>query len=129
MDGDDVENTGPSATADPADRSLLDDLRLLAGDAKALAKAEVAYQRSRASAFGGLIGKTAALGALATLLLFLALVALVVGVLIALIPLLTAWGATAVVTAALVLLAGISALWARASWARLTNLVDEGPEA
>lgn len=129
MDGDDAEDTVPTAAPDPADRSLIGDLRLLAGDAKMLAKAELAYQQTRAKTFGGGLGKIAALGAAAVLLLSLALVALVVGLLLALIPLLTAWGATAAVTGGLVLSALIAALAARAGWRKLTALFDEGPDA
>lgn len=112
----------------PADRSLLEDLRLLARDARTLAEAEVAYQKSRAGVLGRGLGKIAGLGAAAVFLVCLALVGLVVGSIFALIPLLTAWGATAAVTAALLLLALFAALWARASWRRLMGLIsDEGP--
>lgn len=111
---------------DPSDRSLIADLRLLAGDARTLAEAELAYQKSRAGAFAGGLGKIAGLGALAVLLVALALVALVVGLVIALTPILTAWGATAVVTIALLALALIMALWARSSWASLIALLEQG---
>jgi uncharacterized membrane protein YqjE len=110
--------------ADPADRSLIEDLRLLAGDARTLAEAEFAYQKSRASTLGGGLGKIVGLGALAALLVMLALVALVVGLVLALTPVLTAWGATAVVTVVLLLLALVLALWARSSWARLVALLE-----
>ena len=120
MDG---ESITYAAQADPAERSLIDDLKLLAGDAKTLAEAEVAYQKSRAQAFGGGIGKIAGLAALAVLLVALALVGLVVGLIIALAPLLTAWGATAVVVLALLVFAAILALWAKAGWVKLTDVV------
>lgn len=113
-------------TRDPAERSLVEDLRLLAADARTLAAAELTYQKSRAGALGGGLGKIAGLGAIAALLAILALVALVVGLVFALTPILTAWGATAVVTIALLVLAAIMALWARASWTSLTTLLDEG---
>ena len=111
---------------DPGDRSLIEDVRLLARDARTLAEAELAYQKSRAGALGGGLGKIAGLGAVAALLAALALVALVVGLVIALTPILTAWGATAVVTVALLALSLVMALWARSSWASLTALLDEG---
>lgn len=108
---------------DPAERSLIEDLRLLAGDARTLAEAELAYQKSRAGVLGGGLGKIAGLGAIAVLLAILALVALVVGLVFALTPILTAWGATAVVTVGLLLLALVLALWARSSWASLTAVL------
>lgn len=108
---------------DPAERSLMEDLRLLAGDARTLAEAELAYQKSRASVLSGGLGKIAGLGAIAALLAILALVALVVGLVFALTPILTAWGATAVVTVGLLLLALVLALWARSSWASLTAVL------
>jgi uncharacterized membrane protein YqjE len=111
---------------DPAERSLVEDLRLLAADARTLAEAELAYQKSRAGALGGGLGKIAGLGAVAALLAILALVALVVGLVFALSPVLTAWGATAAVTVALLVLALLMALWARSSWTALTALLDEG---
>ncbi len=111
---------------DPGDRSLIEDLRLLAGDARTLAEAEFAYQKSRAGALAGGFGKIAGLGAIAALLVVLALVALVVGLVFALTPILTAWGATAVVTVGLLVLALVMALWARSSWAALAGLFEAG---
>lgn len=129
MDGEVPEDV-PNEATDPADRSLIEDLRLLAGDAKSLAQAEIAYQKSRAGVIGSGLGKIAGLGALALLLVWLALVALVIGLLFALIPLLTAWGATAVVTVGLLVLAGVVALWAKASWRKISLLIsDEEPRA
>lgn len=124
MDGDNADPV-PNVAADPADRSLAEDLRLLAKDARVLAEAEIAYQKSRATALGGGLGKVAGLGALALLLVCLALIALTVGILIALVPYLTAWGATAAMTLGLLLLAGISALWAKSRWTKLADLVAE----
>lgn len=115
---------------DPADRSLIEDLRLLAGDARTLAEAEFAYQKSRAGVLSSGLGKIAAIGGIALLLVALALVALVVGLVFALTPVLTAWGATAVVTVGLLVLAMVAALLARSRWVKLTSLLaDEGPAA
>lgn len=124
----DVEPPDPACAEalDPADRSLIEDLRLLAGDARTLAEAEIAYHKSRAGALAGGIGKIAGLGAVAVLLAILALVALVVGLVFALTPMLTPWGATAAVTGGLLVLAVVMALWARASWGRLWSLLDDG---
>ncbi|MGN6357274.1 MAG: phage holin family protein [Novosphingobium sp.] len=123
MDGESVIETVQADAADPADRSLLDDLRLLAGDARTLAEAEFAYQKSRAQVFGSGIGKILGLAVGALLLVGLALVGLTVGLIIALTPSITAWGATAVVVGVLIVLAGTAALWAKSLWTRLTDLV------
>lgn len=123
MDGERETETAEAEAAGPEDRSLFDDLRLLAGDARTLADAEFAYQKSRAQAFGGGIGKIVALAALALLFVSLALIGLVVGLIIALTPLITALGATGVVFGVLIVLAGGAALWAKSLWTRLTELV------
>lgn len=123
MDGEHIYQAAEAGAADPAERSLIDDLRLLAGDARTLAEAEFAYQRSRAQVFSGGIGKIVALGLGAFVLVSLALIGLVVGLVIALAPILTAWGATAVVVVALVVLAAVAALCARTSWHKLTDIV------
>lgn len=83
--------------------SLTDDITALYEDGKTYAQAELAYQKTRAR-FTVDKGKMGAifLGGALTLLL-LAGIALVVGLVIALTPLITAWGATAVVVALLVI--------------------------
>lgn len=123
MDGESAINTATADATDPADRSLLDDLRLLAGDARTLAEAEFAYQKSRAQVFGGGVGKIVGLAVAALLFVSLALIGLTVGLIIGLTPLITAWGATALVVAVLILLAGAAALWAKSMWTRLTDLM------
>lgn len=123
MDGKTDSEPAKAAPVAPAERSLVDDLKLLAGDARTLGEAEIAYQKSRAQVFGGGIGKILGLGAAALLLAALALVGLVVGLILALTPLLTAWGATAVVVAILIFAAMMLVLWARSSWARLADLI------
>lgn len=123
MDGESIITEAHAEAADPGDRSLIDDLRLLAGDARTLAEAELAYQKSRAQVFGGGIGKIVGVAGAALLLVSLALIGLVVGLILALAPLITAWGATAVVVGLLLILAVLAALWAKSLWARLTELV------
>lgn len=128
MDGDDVETTERTAVG-PEDRSLIEDLRLLTLEARSLAEAEVAYQKSRAGVFGSGIGKIAALVAIALLLLGLALVALVVGLLLALTPLLSAWGATALVTLGLSAVAAGVCFWVRSSWRGLLARITDNETA
>ncbi len=117
-----------AVTADPAERSLIDDLRQLAGDTREFAKAEIAFQQSRAKVVGGSVGGIAARAVVALVLVFFAVMALVVGAVIALAPLLTAWGATGVVVAVLFLGAVVLGLSARARWQRLSALIS-GEEA
>ena len=111
------------AELDAAERSLLDDLRQLADDGRALAKAEAAYQQSRARLAGGSLGKIAAFGGAALVLVFFAVMGLVFGLILALTPLITAWGATAVVVVLLLALALVAALMAKARWQRLSRFV------
>lgn len=95
---DDGEATRPGG-------SLADDLVALIEDGKTFAEAEIAFQKARL-AFSAEKGRSAALlWLLAIALIHLALVALVVGAVIALSPILTPLGATALVTAILVLAA------------------------
>lgn len=114
------------AQADPSARSLPDDLRQLAADARVLAKAELAYQKSRAAFAGDEAKRIAVFGALAAVLAFFALMALTLGLVLALTPILTAWGATAVVVVVLLVAAGTCALMASGRWKRMTSLLSEG---
>ncbi len=85
--------------------SLKDDLTVLVEDARTYAATEIAFQKTRL----GLAGKSGARAlvflVLALVLLNLALIALAVGAVIALAPLVTIWGAIAIVVG--VLLAGV----------------------
>lgn len=87
---------------------LRDDLSALVDDARTYAETEIIFQKTRA----GLAGKAAArallLLVLAGVLLHIALIALAVGAVIALAPLVTIWGAIAIVVG--MLLIGVAAL-------------------
>lgn len=105
--------------------SLAEDLRLLAEEAKALAQAEFAFQKSRA-AYAGTETRTISLLLVgAAVLIFFALMALVTGTVIALGPALGPWGAMAAVTLALVIVAGLCALSARARFKRMMAIVSD----
>lgn len=88
--------------------SLRDDITVLVEDARTYAEAEFAFQKTRASLAGKTAGRAAALLVLALVLLHIALIALAVGAVIALAPLVTIWGAIAIVVG--VLLIGVLAL-------------------
>jgi hypothetical protein len=83
--------------------ALVADIRQLASDAKTLAEAELAYQTSRAKVAGEAARNVAIYGVVAFVLAFFALGALTVGLLLALTPLVTAWGATAIVVGVLLI--------------------------
>lgn len=82
--------------------SLADDLFALLEDGKTYAEAEVAYQKSRAGFTANRLKGAIAFGLGAFGVFHLALIAFTVGAVIALMPLLGPWGATAVVTIALI---------------------------
>jgi hypothetical protein len=98
-----------SAGEDATDFSTLrDDVAALVEDARTYAAAEFAFQSTRASLAGKRAGRALVLLVLALVLLHIALIALAVGAVIALAPLVTIWGAIAIVVG--VLLAGVAAL-------------------
>jgi hypothetical protein len=101
--------------------SLFDDVGALVEDGKTYAEAELAYQKSRLIFATGHAKWVAIFGGLALVLVVLALVALVIGALLGLVPVLGAWGATAVVFAALVAASAILLGLAMARWSRLVE--------
>ncbi len=88
--------------------SLRDDITALVDDARTYAEAEIAFQKTRAGLAGKAAARALAMLVLAVVLLHIALIALAVGVVIALAPLVTIWGAIAIVVG--VLIAGVAAL-------------------
>lgn len=105
--------------------SLTQDLRQLADEAKTLARAELAFQKSRA-AYAGSESKTIALLLLlAAVLVFFALMALVVGLVIALGTWIGPWGAMAVVTLGLLVIAGACALSAKSRLGRMMAIISD----
>lgn len=103
----------PAAEAAPESESnsftiLRDDITALADDARTYAEAEIAFQKTRAGLAGKAAGRALVLLVLAVMLLHIALIALAVGAVIALAPLVTIWGAIAIVVG--VLLAGVATL-------------------
>ena len=106
--------------------SLAQDLRRLAEEAKTLAQAELAFQKSRA-AYAGSESKTITLlMLLAAVFVFFALMALVTGTVIALGTLIGPWGAMAVVTLALLLIAGACLLSAKSRVTRMMAVISDG---
>jgi hypothetical protein len=103
---------GPAAPAPEAPDTTLSGLRedvtALVEDARNYAEAELAFQKTRAALAGKHGGRALVMLVLALVLLHLALIALAVGAVIALAPLVTIWGAIAIVVG--VMLLGVALL-------------------
>lgn len=109
----------------PRDRSLPDDLKDVADDARSYLTAEIAFQKSRV-AFAGGEAKAIAVFVLAALVfIVLAVFAAVFGLILALTPWLTAWGATALVCGVLLALALLFVWRALARWRGLVRAVAD----
>ena len=107
--------TEPAAAPEAPDTTLSglrDDVTALVEDARNYAEAEIGFQKTRAALAGKHGARALVLLVLAMVLLNLALIALAVGAVIALAPLVTIWGAIAIVVG--VLLLGVALLVAAA---------------
>jgi uncharacterized membrane protein YccC len=120
---DDVSS--PPTPVDPAQRSLVDDMRELADAGKGLAQAELAYQKARASFVGKSVRNIAVLVVLVLALLFCALLSLTLGLILSLAPLLTPIGATAAVVAGFAISAVLGAMLAFNHWRRVKDVLRE----
>ncbi len=126
-DGGDFPDDDLAEAAEPGP-SLGDDLRQLIDDGRALAQAEVAWQKARAAYAASSAGGIALLGALGLALALFALLALTVGLLLALTPVLSAWGATAAVAGGLLLAAMLCAAAAALQARRVSRLIADRRE-
>ena len=108
---------------------LLDDLEALVEDARTYFDAEMSYQKTRAGFVADRLKKTIAFGVVAAYFAVLATIGLTVGLIIALTPLITAWGATAIVVLALLLAAYLLVRKAGKAWRDIMGAVksDEEP--
>ena len=111
-------------TGAAAERSLVDDVKHLVADGRTLLEAELAYQKSRAVVAGAGFKSMAGWGALALALVFFALMAGVVGLMIGLGGLIGMFAATAVMVAALLVLAGLAGLAVSKRWSRMTAALE-----
>lgn len=89
------------------DESMFEEVAALIDDSKTYAQAEIAFQKTRASLVGKSVGAAIGLVIVAIILLHIAFLALAVGLVMALEPLVTIWGAIAIVVGALLLLTGL----------------------
>jgi hypothetical protein len=100
--------TPPVAEApDTTLTGLREDVTALVEDARNYAEAELAFQKTRAALAGKHGARAIVLLVLALVLFNLALIALAVGAVIALAPLVTIWGAIAIVVGVLLLGTGL----------------------
>ena len=122
---------GSAQPADPVleTRSLGDDIEAFFGDARTYLDAEMSYQKTRAGFVADRLKRTIAFGAVAAYIAVLATIGLTVGLIIALTPLITAWGATALVVLALLLIAYLLVRKAARAWGDIMGAVksDEEP--
>lgn len=122
----DTESPPPLELEDEENLTLLEDLRLLASETRSMARTEIAFQKSRAAYATSEVRNVAVLTGIAAVFIFFAIMASVVGLVIALVPLIGAWGATALVTFALLLVAGLCAIAAKRRISRLMGAIGSG---
>lgn len=111
------------------DESLTDEIAALIDDGRTYAQAEIAFQKTRAKIAGKSIGLAIALIVVAVITLHIAVLALAVGMVIALQPLVTIWGAIAIVVGVLLLVTVLLALKAKGHASRLGSLFQSTDEA
>ena len=105
------------------ERSLLDDVAALLDDARTYLDAELSYQKTRAAFVSDRLKKAAVFGVGAGVIGLVAFIGLTVGLIIALTPLLTAWGATAVVVGLLLLVSFVLVKKAARNWNSMMGVV------
>jgi hypothetical protein len=111
-------------SAPDSERSLIEDVEALIDDGKTYLEAELVYQKTRAAYVADKAKGALVYGAVAAALAFLALFGLIVGLIISLAPLLTPWGASALVVALLILGAVVCGRTAARRWGRLMSAID-----
>ena len=121
--------------AEPADddgerevRSLRDDVEALIEDGRTYLETELVYQKTRAAFVADRAKGAVIYGALAAAFGVLALIGLTVGLIVALTPLLTAWGASALVVGLLTTAAFIAMRAASRRWERLMQAIESDTE-
>lgn len=121
----DSDPAGPAAPREGV-APLFEDLRQLGDEARDYLGAEIAFQKARGKVVAGGLRKLALLGLCAFTFAVFALGALTVGLLIALTPLVTAWGATAIVAGLLALGAAVCLRTALRAWRRMVGALGGG---
>ena len=104
-----AEDKGPDSGEDDGkdagafDESLTDEIAALIDDGRTYVEAEIAFQKTRAKLAGSNVGRAVGLVLVALIMLHIAVLALAVGLVMALEPLVTIWGAIAIVVGVLLL--------------------------
>lgn len=106
-------------------RSLLDDLEDLLFDVRTWLDAELTYQKTRAAYVVGSFKRTVLMGAAGAVFALFGMIGLTVGLIIALTPLVTAWGATAIVAGGLFLAAYLAVRRAGSAWSDMMDAIHE----
>ena len=112
-------------SADPAQRSLVDDVRQMVSDGRTLLEAELAYQKSRAAVAGAGAKSVAIWGALAVALVFFTLMAVIIGALLALADYFGPLASMAIVVGVMLLATLGAALAVRSKWAHTARQLAE----
>lgn len=119
------DEEAPSAPGAEQDlRSLREDVEALIDDGKTYLEAELIYQKTRAAFVADRAKGAVIYGAMAAAFGVLALIGLTVGLIIALTPLLTAWGASALVVGLLLIAAFLAMRAASKRWNRLMQAIE-----
>ena len=105
-------------------RSLRDDVEALIEDGKTYLETELVYQKTRAAFVADRAKGAVIYGAMAAAFGVLALIGLTVGLIIALTPMLTAWGASALVVGLLLIAAFLAMRTASKRWNRLMQAIE-----
>jgi Flp pilus assembly protein TadB len=124
-----IESVEEFASADPRDRSLVDDVRRLVETGRTLAEAEIAYQKARAGYAGAQAKVIAIQGALAAVLVFFALMGLTFGLILGLSAYVGPFGATAIVVGTLLVIAFVLLLMVQSRSKRMISALSDRPEA
>ncbi len=112
------------------EESIVEEVAALIDDGRTYAQAEIAFQKTRAKLVGRHVGIAVLCGIIALILLNIAFLALAVGLVMALEPLVTIWGAIAIVVGGLFLTVGLLALIAVKRFENMGSLFeDEDHEA
>lgn len=118
---------GAEPSEEYVDRSLLEDAEALFTDGKTYLQAELAFQKSRAAYAAECTKKGVAFGVIGAVVAFLALIGLTVGLILGLSPLITPWGATAVVVGVWLLVAFIAFRAAAKNFGALGDAFGDDP--
>lgn len=115
-----------AATGMSDEGSLIDDVTALYEDSKTYVSSELTYQKTRAQYVAKQGGKIAIFGVGAAVIANVALIALAVGAILALATLVGPLGATLIVVAILLVIAGVLAYMAKSKVTQMSRVMSGG---